>query len=179
MHVNERLQPEHRISYYEEHLQGIFKKEKVGNVVGGNSVFFKEGGIASCEVNIDCYEDKINRLLELLHYIPMAKGSKLTVLNGEGKVDREYPLGELEGMGLYLNGVDLPAEVYKNCDINFVVDEVFRLLETPPILYSYWQGPTETALYFYSGSFTIMYTKIRSLLTTYPLCQKCRVSQLT
>lgn len=179
MHVNERLQPEHRISYYEEHLQGIFKKEKVGNVVGGNSVFFKEGGIASCEVNIDCYEDKINRLLELLHYIPMAKGSKLTVLNGEGKVDREYPLGELEGMGLYLNGVDLPAEVYKNCDINFVVDEVFRLLETPPILYSYWQGSTETALYFYSASFTSMFSKIKTLISTYPLCQKSRVTQIS
>ena len=106
LHVNERLQPEHRVSYYEQHLQGIFKKEKVGNVIGGSSVFFKEGGIASCDVKIECYEDKINRLIELLHYIPMAKGSKLTVFNSEGKVDREYPLGELEGMGIYLNFVD-------------------------------------------------------------------------
>ena len=109
----------------------------------------------------------------------MAKGSKLFVYNSEGKVDREYPLGELEGMGIYLNGVDLPKEVYKTCDINYVVDQVFNLLETPPILYSYWQGLTETALYFYSVSFDTMYTKIRSLLTTYPLCQKCKVAQLT
>ena len=179
LHVNERLQPEHRVSYYEQHLQGIFKKEKVGNVTGGSSVFFREGGIASCEVNIECYEDKMNRLLELLHYIPMAKGSKLIVYNGEGRVDREYPLGDLEGMGIYLNGVDLPKEVYKKCDINFVVDEIFRILETPPILYSYWQGHTETALYFYVASFSTMYSKIRSLLTTYPLCQKCRVAQIT
>ena len=179
LQVNERLQPEHRVSYYEQHLQGILKKEKVGNVVGGASVFFKEGGIASCEVRIECYEDKINRLLELLHYIPMAKGSKLTVFNGEGRVAREYPLGDLEGMGIYLNGVDLPKEVYKKCDINFVVDEIFRLLETPPILYSYWQGHTETALYFYGVSFNTMYSKIRSLLISYPLCQKCRVSQIT
>lgn len=179
LHVNERLQPEHRVSYYEQHLQGIFKKEKVGNVTGGGSVFFREGGIASCEVNIDCYEDKINRMLELLHYIPMAKGSKLIVYNSEGRVDREYPLGDLEGMGIYLNGVDLPKEVYKKCDINFVVDEIFRILETPPILYSYWQGHTETALYFYVPSFTVMYSKIRPLLTNYPLCQKCRVAQIT
>ena len=109
----------------------------------------------------------------------MAKGSKLTVFNGEGRVDREYPLGELEGLGIYLNGIDLPAEVYKKCDINFVVDEVFRLLETPPILYSYWQGSTETALYFYSVSFTSMYSKIKALLTTYPLCQRCRVTQIS
>ena len=179
LHVNERLQPEHRVSYYEQHLQGIFKKEKVGNVTGGGSVFFREGGIASCEVSIECYPDKMNRLLELLHYIPMAKGSKLTVYDTEGRVFREYPLGELEGMGIYLNGVDLPKEVYKKCDINFVVDEVFRLLEMPPILYSYWQGHTETALYFYSVSFSTMYSKVKTLLATYPLCQKCRVAQIT
>lgn len=179
LHVNARLQPEHRVAYYEDHLKVVFKKEKLGNVVGGSSVFFKEGGIASCEVNIDCYEDKINRLIEILHYIPIAKGSRLTVFNSEGKVDREYPLGELEGIGIYLNGVDLPKEVYKNCDINYVVDEVYRLLETPPILYSYWQGPKETSLYFYSGSFSSMRTKINSLLTTYPLCQGCRVTQIS
>ncbi|MDE6372394.1 MAG: hypothetical protein K2L61_02510 [Clostridia bacterium] len=179
LHVNARLQPEHRVSYYEDHLKGVFKKEKLGSVVGGNSLFFNEGGIASCEVYIECYEDKINRLIELLHYIPIAKGSRLTVFREDGKVDREYPLGELEGMGIYLNGVDLPKEVYKKCDINFVVDEVYRLVETPPILYSYWQGPKETALYFYSGSFTTMRMKINSLLTTYPLCQGCRVTQIS
>ena len=179
LHVNERLQPEHRVSYYEEHLQGIFKREKVGNVVGGSSVFFKDGGIASCDVNIDCFESKINRMLELLHYIPMAKGSKFIVFNSEGRVDREYPLGELEGIGIYLNGVDLPKEVYKQCDINYVVDQIFQLLETPPILYSYWQGHTETALYFYAPSFNTMYTRIRPLLTTYPLCQKSKVAQIT
>ena len=179
LHVNARLQPEHRISYYEEHLQGLFKKEKVGNVTGGSSVFFKDGGIASCDVNIDCYEDKLNRILEILHYIPMAKGSKFFVYNSEGKVEREYPLGELEGLGIYLNGVDLPKEVYKACDINYVVEQVFNLLETPPILYSYWEGLTETALYFYSVSFDTMYKKIRPLLNSYPLCQKCKVAQLT
>ena len=179
LHINARLQPEHRVSYYEDHLKGIFKKEKLGSVVGGGSAFFNDGGIASCVVNIDCYEDKITRLIEILHYIPMAKGSKFIVFNSEGRVDREYPLGELEGIGIYLNGVDLPKEVYKQCDINYVVDQIFQLLETPPILYSYWQGHTETALYFYVASFSTMYSKIRSLLTTYPLCQKCRVAQIT
>ncbi|MDE5756527.1 MAG: hypothetical protein K2I23_05485, partial [Clostridia bacterium] len=50
LHINARLQPEHRVSYYEEHLRGIFKKEKLGSVAGGNSVFFNDGGIASCDV---------------------------------------------------------------------------------------------------------------------------------
>ncbi|MDE6275521.1 MAG: hypothetical protein K2M75_03175 [Clostridia bacterium] len=179
LHINARLQPEHRVSYYEDHLKGIFKKEKLGSVIGGSSVFFNDGGIASCNVDIDCYDDKIIRLIELLHYIPMAKGSRLTVFRPDGRIDREYPLGELEGMGIYLNGVDLPKEVYKKCDINYVVDEIFRLLELPPIIYSYWQGPRETALYFYSGSFSSMRNKISSLLASYPLCQGCRVTQIS
>ena len=179
LHINARLQPEHRVSYYEDHLKGIFKKEKIGSVTGGNSTFFNDGGIASCDVYIDCYDDKITRLIELLHYIPIAKGSRLVVFRPDGKVDREYPLGELEGMGIYLDGVGLPKEVYKKCDINYVVDEVFKLLETPPIIYSYWQGPKETALYFYSGSFSAMRKKINDLLATYPLCQGCRVTQVS
>ena len=55
LHINERLQPEHRVSYYEEHIQCIFKKEKVCNVTGGSSSFFKDGVIASCDVTIDCF----------------------------------------------------------------------------------------------------------------------------
>ena len=179
LHLNARLQPEHRVSYYEDHLKGIFKKEKLGNVTGGSSVFFNDGGIASCDVFMDCYDDKLIRLIELLHYIPIAKGSKLIVFRPDGKVDREYPLGELEGIGIYLDGVGLPKEVYKKCDINYVVDEIFKAIETPPIIYSYWQGPKETALYFYSGSFSSMRNRINSLLVSYPLCQGCRITQIS
>ena len=178
LHINERLQPEDRIEYYEKHLQGIFKKEKIGNVIGGKSNFFKDGAIASCELNIECFEGQLARLVEILHNIPMAKGSKLTLFRGTTAY-REYSLGNLEGMAIYLDGVSLPADVYKSCNVNHVVDEVFRLLETPPILYSYFQGPTETALYFYSTSFTVMRTKINNLLLTYPLCKRCRVTQIS
>lgn len=177
LHINERLQPEHRVEYYEGRLQSILKKEKIGQVVGGGSTFFKDGGIANCDINIDCYEGQVENLVELLRHIPFAKGTKLIVYK-DGKPDLQYSLGHMEGIGIYLNGVDLPAEVYKNCNIDYVVEQIFKLLETPPILYSYWQGDTETALYFYSVSFTTMRTKISNFLATYPLCSRCRVTQI-
>jgi len=40
---------------------------------------------------------------------------------------------------------------------------------------SWWQGPSETALYLYGASFDTMAERIADLLATYPLCQGARV----
>ncbi len=59
---------------------------------------------------------------------------------------QEIPFGVREGFGVYLDGVNLPDEVYRDCDSNFVVSELDRLLSGHGSVESHWQGPTETAL---------------------------------
>jgi hypothetical protein len=90
----------------------------------------------------------------------------------------ELPFGVAEGMAVYLNGTELPDEVYKECDSNFVLDEFNRLLGEGGKVLSWWQGPTETAFYLYGASFAEMKARVAEFIDSYPLCQKCRIEQL-
>ena len=79
---------------------------------------------------------------------------------------------------MYLNGTELPAEVYQTSDINYVIEKLNELLALSGQLYSWWEGPQDTALYFYGVSFAEMKEKMADFLAEYPLCQKCRVEQI-
>ncbi|MGZ5417072.1 MAG: hypothetical protein ACXWDI_07815 [Nocardioides sp.] len=43
--------------------------------------------------------------------------------------------------GLYLNGTDLPAEVYASADVNRVLESLEELLGDDGSLHSYWEEP--------------------------------------
>ena len=92
------------------------------------------------------------------------------------KVD--VPFGSLEGLAVYLNGTDLPHEIYKQCDVNHVVDEINRLLHGKGAMFGHWQGPKETALYLYGDSADEMRHLISGFMDEYPLCQKARVVKI-
>lgn len=81
-------------------------------------------------------------------------------------------------MAVYLNGSELPDEVYTNCDSNFVYSEFERLLDGTGRVLSYWQGQTETAFYMYGQSFQEMRRLLAEFMATYPLCAKARVEQI-
>jgi hypothetical protein len=81
-------------------------------------------------------------------------------------------------MAIYLDGTDLGTDVYSSCDINVVISECEELLGEHGRQLSYWEGPEETALYFYGSSFAQMKAKVSPFLVAYPLCQNCRVIQI-
>ena len=109
-----------------------------------------------------------------LEKLGIPRGSKLKV----EKTDSEIEFGDLEGLAIYLNGTDLDGEVYEKCDSNHVYSELDRLTEGEGKVYSYWQGPTETAFYLYGSSYEKMKSMISELVENYPLCQKCRIEQI-
>ncbi len=82
------------------------------------------------------------------------------------------------GLAVYLNGTDLPAKVYKECDVNWLITTINELLEGFGSYQSYWTGPTETALYLYGSSQARMRKVLRGLLDDYPLCSKARLVDL-
>ncbi|WP_455005146.1 hypothetical protein [Capnocytophaga gingivalis] len=103
----------------------------------------------------------------------VSKGSKLY------NEDCSYEVGSLEGLGLYINGTDLPEQVYETCDINIVFDTISETLKDVLVLTSYHEGNNETALYFYvKGSFAEAKERIKDFVTSYPLCEKCRIIQI-
>lgn len=112
-------------------------------------------------------------VIEQLESFGAPKGSKLIIQ--EGEKNREIPFGKVEGIGVYLDGVNLPDEVYKTCDSNLVVEEFDKLLKGHGEVQSHWQGPTETALYIYGDDAELMKKLIAPYIATYPLCKGARV----
>lgn len=172
--LNARFQPKHRFEL-EDALQEILENEQLGEITGGGTAQNPDGEIAYCDIEIHLTNDSsdsVKWLADLLNKIGIPKGS---VLQG---IEPEIEVGTLEGLAYYSNGVDLPDEVYKNCDINCVIEQMEMAIKGIGRMYSYWEGSTYTALYFYGSSFAEMKKRIEPFIASYPLCQKCRIEQI-
>lgn len=111
-------------------------------------------------------------LVNLLGAIGIPKGS---LLRG---VEPSVPVGTLEGLAIYMNGSDLPEEIYKSCDINYVIEQLEQAIDGIGHMYSYRELDKFTALYFYGVSFSAMKDKMNPFVSSYPLCQKCLIEQI-
>ena len=174
LELNAKMQPMHRHDI-EDIIAEALDAAQCGETDGGGSFMNENGEIRFCDIEIKLSENTTENIDVLLKVIGDIKVPKGSFLKGE---DIEIPVGILEGLGLYLNGTDLPDETYINSDVNHVVDECKRLLGEAGELYSWWEGSAETALYFYGASFNEMRDRLASFLAEYPLCQKCRVVQI-
>lgn len=175
--VNARIQPLHRGEIYEDPLEEILSENSIGEVSGGGTLQFQTSEIEYCDIEIqvkNSNEDTIDIIKSSLEKIGVPKGSKITI----EATDTVIEFGSLEGLAIYLNGTELEAEVYESSDSNHVYSELDRLTEGTGRVYSYWQGPTETAFYLYGSSFSQMKEQISELVNNYPLCQKCRIEQI-
>lgn len=175
--LNARIQPIERGEIFEDPLDEALSEGNLGHVIGGGTMQLKSGEIEYCDIEIEV-EGPTQRVeslvIQTLESLGAPKGSKLIVV-AEG---REVAFGQNEGMAIYLNGTDLPEATYRECDSNFVYSELDRLLGDEGRVFSYWEGPTETAFYLYGRSFSTMLERVSELLRTYPLCSKCRVVQI-
>lgn len=175
--LNDRAQPLDRGDLYEDPLDTVLQNAEKGRVTGGGTMLGANGEIEYCDVEIELEngsEEMIERLILVLEKLGAPKGSKLLI----GERGEEIPFGTLEGLAVYLNGTDLPASTYQESDVNFVNSEFDRLLEGIGSVHSYWEGPTETALYMYGDSFTQMKDALVDFIDSYPLCERARVVQI-
>ena len=102
------------------------------------------------------------------------KGSRLFIHGEDVRID----FGEHEGLAVYFNGTELADEVYENGDINDVFDVLDEAVEDIGSIHGVWDGPTETAFYFYGSSFAEMEAAIKPHLDANPLCEKARIVQI-
>ncbi|MFO0979178.1 MAG: hypothetical protein U0996_22400 [Planctomycetaceae bacterium] len=179
--LNARLQPMDRGERYEDPLMEALADRAYYEVVGGGSMLFPGGNkIAYCCIDIDIHHlgNSIPLITETLTAAGAPKGSYISYADQKGK-QRVVRFGKTVGLAIYLNGTDLPKEVYFKCDVNDVISAIDELLEGFGSYQSYWQGPTETALYVYGSSHAKMRKALRGLLADYPLCARCRVVELS
>lgn len=176
LQLNARFQPVHR-HYLEDAIESILDKQKLGEVDGGGTMQLPSGEIEFCDIEInlkDNAEETVKRLEEIIDALGVPKGSKLYTHEN----DMEIPVGRQEGLAVYLNGTELPDEVYQECDINYVIEHMEELMGEAGKMYSYWEGPNDTALYFYGESYDKMLEAVQDFLNEYPLCAKCVINRI-
>ncbi|MBS1590976.1 MAG: hypothetical protein JST07_02570 [Bacteroidetes bacterium] len=177
--LNEKVMPIDRGIVYEDPIDEFLKERNWGEVTGGGTLQEKTGELSYCDIEIQLSTNSINKsiiaeIIERLENIGAPKGSKIII----EKTNEEIPFGKKEGLALYIDGQNLPKEVYEQSDINFVLSEIHRLTNIEPNADRFWEGEKETALYFYGQSFEQMKNQISELLETYPLCKGARVVQI-
>lgn len=173
LNLNARLQPMHRGEIFEDMFEEILSKYDIGEVIGGGTLQMPTGEIKCCDIEFSIHSDCLDKFISFIQKVTIIpKGSKLTIDN------KEIEIGCAEGLALYLNGTDLPKEVYENSDINECIQLLDNALEGIAQRLSHWEGSKETALYFYGNDFEEMKEKVISITKTYPLCEKCRIEQI-
>jgi len=175
LQLNARLQPFARDEIYEAPLMDALERSGCGFIDGAGIGLLESGEVECCDLHLflnDDSKETLDALLHIIEKIGVPKGSFVKTH------DLNLPVGRLEGLALYLNGTELPSEVYETSDVNYVMQKINELLAQSGKMYSYWQGPQDTALYFYGFSFAEMKEKMAIFLAEYPLCQKCRVEQI-
>jgi hypothetical protein len=178
--LNHKLGPIDRGDRYEDPLDAALNEHGFGETDGGGTMQSKEGEILFVDVHmfLSSSEGSVPFVIKLLESLGAPKGSKLKFFS-DNEVLKEIPFGVREGFAIYLDGVNLPAAVYKECDINVVVSEVNQRLQGHGRIESHWQGPTETALYIYGDSNAEMKLLIKEHIASYPLCKGARIVDLT
>jgi len=176
--LNHKLMPIDRGDRYEDPLNDELVKRGFGSADGGGTLLSKSKEIEYIDIEINLLETEksIPFVIETLESYGAPKGSKLIVGDGENK--REIPFGKAEGIGIYLDGKNLPDEVYKSCDVNVVISEIDKLVAGHGEIQSYWEGSSETALYVYGDDAEKMKKLIAEYLATYPLCKGARVTTI-
>lgn len=179
--INARIQPMDRGTRYEDPLTEALAGRDFFEVVGGGSQLLSADGneIDYCCIDIDIrhFQQAVPLITETLTDAGAPKGSYLAY-HDEQETRNTIPFGKTVGLAIYLNGTDLPEETYAQCDVNYVIKMINELLEGFGGYQSYWQGPTETALYVYGSSQAKMRKALRGFLADYPLCEKARLVDL-
>jgi hypothetical protein len=175
--LNARAQPMDRGDVFEDPLDGILQAAGMGNVTGGGTQLGTDGEIAFCDLEIavpEATDAALGAIRKTLEGLGAPKGSRLIWNDGANEIE----FGSFEGLAVYLNGTDLPDDVYEQCDVNVVYEELGKLVGSEGRVVSHWQGPRETALYLYGRSAEAMLSLIRPFLDTYPLCAKARTVKI-
>ncbi|MBF4696042.1 hypothetical protein [Fusibacter ferrireducens] len=176
--LNDKIMPIDRGSRYEDPLDEFIRKKGYGEVTGGGTMQSNNKEIQFCDIEVRINQMSISNkilseIIEKLEGWGAPKGSFIKSFNND-----IIQFGKKEGIAVYLDGKNLPSNVYQECDSNYVIEEISRLIESEDDIYRYWEGEVETALYFYVDSYDEAHKKIQEFIKSYPLCQNARVIQI-
>jgi hypothetical protein len=167
----EHVEPLDRGDRYEDPLGAAVGREGLGTVTGGGSLLSEEGEIEFAEIEVDCTDQAraMAKAVEALEAAGAPQGSEIR--SGE-TVLRSF--GRLQCLAIYLDGVSLPDEVYADLDFDALTTQLDGRAGEGSYR-GFWQGPTETGLYFFSEDAEEAFRRLEPLLLQLPIGQNARV----
>lgn len=172
----EPIRPVARGDRYEDPLDAALKKARLGEVDGGGTQLAENGEVNFAEVAMYLadLDGAVQLTKETLERAGAPEGSELIFAPEAGRAP--LPIGRLQSLALYLDGVSLPDKVYAELDLNAVLADFERALaQASPAFHDTWSGPEETALYFFGSDAEEMFRRAEATLLRFPICQNARV----
>jgi hypothetical protein len=169
----EHIEPIDRGDRYEDPLQSVLETTNIGQVTGGGSQLNELGGIdfADVEIELANLDDAVRVACEVLENSGAPQGSELIDAQND-RVVREF--GKQQCLAIYLDGTSLPSEVYANLDFEQVVEEI-GTAAGPNSYHGFWQGPEETAVFYFAPDAEDMFARVEPVLRKLPIGQNARV----
>jgi hypothetical protein len=125
------------------------------------------------ELNLVNLDDAVDLVKRVLVNAGAPVGSELRFRRDENEV--VIPFGTVEGLAIYLDGVNLPDSAYEKCNINELAGKILGTLAlVEGEIRGSWVGRNETAIYMYGPNAETMFAKIEPILGSYPLCHNAR-----
>lgn len=172
----EPVQRASRVERYEVPLASALLSYGLGELAGSSVVMNSEREIEYCELelilaNLDTAVELVMRVLD---EAGAPAGSEVRITREER--EEILPFGRQEGIAIYLDGIGLPDEAYEKCSCDGLAFMIAPALSSVDAeIRGSWVGRTETSIYLYGPNAETMFSTIKPLLATYPLCQNARV----
>jgi hypothetical protein len=171
--VYEHVEPIDRGNRYEDPLQAVLEKTKLGRVTGGGSQLNELGVIdyADVEIELANLDGAVLAVAEALEEAGAPQGSELIHVSDD-RVLREF--GKQQCLAIFLDGTSLPDEVYADLDFEAVIGEIGAAAGNDSF-HGFSQGDEETGLFFFGPDAEAMFTQVEPVLRRLPIGQNARV----
>ncbi len=171
----EPIQPIDRGERYEDPVFAALEEAGVGGPGdGGGTLMGKDGEISEVDFDFEAADPAAVKLAaEVLEDNGAPKGSQLRYEHAGKEVTATF--GITECVAIYLDGVNLPNEVYQSTSAQELVDKLCDAAGDDGEFRHSFQGKTETSLFFYSLDAEALYASLEPALRGYPLSATARV----
>jgi hypothetical protein len=171
--VYEHVEPIDRGNRYEDPLQAVLERAKIGRVTGGGTQLNEVGGIEYADVEIELanLDDALLTVADALEEAGAPQGSEL-IHASDARVLREF--GKQQCLAIFLDGTSLPDEVYANLDFEAVVGEIGGAAGNNSFR-GFSEGNEETTLFFFGPDAETMFARVEPVLRRLPIGQNARV----
>lgn len=175
--IPEHIEPIDRGERYEDPLTNVLEARGLGQVTGGGSQLDENFRIAfvDLEIQIANLEQGLPLVVSSLTEFGAPKGSKL-LFERDG-VQQELAFGSLELAEVFLDGVNLPPEVYEELDFEAFHKSLRNSLLTGGIgePRGVWSGETETAVFIFAPVAKNVPPVLAGLVQAHPILRNARV----